>query len=46
MDAPVLAVTGLRKRYRGQEALAGVDLEVARGSWSACWARTAPASRR
>jgi ABC-2 type transport system ATP-binding protein len=31
MDAPVLAVAGLRKSYRGQEALAGVDLEVGAG---------------
>jgi ABC-2 type transport system ATP-binding protein len=31
MDAPVLAVTGLRKSYRGQEALAGVDLEIRAG---------------
>jgi len=31
MDAPVLAVSGLRKSYRGQEALAGVDLEVGAG---------------
>jgi len=28
---PVLAVSGLRKSYRGQEALAGVDLEVQAG---------------
>ncbi len=31
MDAPVLAVAGLRKSYRGQEALAGVDLEIQAG---------------
>jgi ABC-2 type transport system ATP-binding protein len=31
MDAPVLAVSGLRKTYRGQEALAGIDLEVGAG---------------
>jgi ABC-2 type transport system ATP-binding protein len=31
MPAAVLAVEGLRKRYRGQEALAGVDLEVGEG---------------
>jgi ABC-2 type transport system ATP-binding protein len=31
MDAPVLAVAGLRKSYRGQEALAGIDLEVGAG---------------
>jgi ABC-2 type transport system ATP-binding protein len=31
MDAPVLAVSGLRKSYRGQEALAGIDLEVGAG---------------
>lgn len=31
MDAPVLAVSGLRKSYRGQEALAGVDLEIRTG---------------
>jgi ABC-2 type transport system ATP-binding protein len=31
MPAPVLAVEGLRKHYRGQEALAGVDLEVGAG---------------
>ncbi len=31
MPAAVLAVEGLRKRYRGQEALAGVDLEVGAG---------------
>ena len=31
MDAPVLAISGLRKSYRGQEALAGVDLEVGAG---------------
>jgi ABC-2 type transport system ATP-binding protein len=31
MSAPVLAVTGLRKSYRGQEALAGIDLEVGPG---------------
>ena len=31
MDAPVLAVSGLRKSYRGQEALAGVDLEIGAG---------------
>jgi ABC-2 type transport system ATP-binding protein len=31
MDAPVLAIAGLRKSYRGQEALAGVDLEVGAG---------------
>jgi ABC-2 type transport system ATP-binding protein len=31
MDAPVLAVSGLRKSYRGQEALAGIDLEIAAG---------------
>jgi len=28
---PVLAVSGLRKSYRGQEALAGVDLEIQAG---------------
>jgi ABC-2 type transport system ATP-binding protein len=31
MESPVLAVSGLRKSYRGQEALAGVDLEVRAG---------------
>jgi ABC-2 type transport system ATP-binding protein len=31
MDSPVLAVAGLRKKYRGQEALAGVDLEIGAG---------------
>jgi ABC-2 type transport system ATP-binding protein len=31
MDAPVLAIADLRKSYRGQEALAGVDLEVGAG---------------
>jgi ABC-2 type transport system ATP-binding protein len=31
MDAPVLSVSGLRKSYRGQEALAGVDLEIGAG---------------
>src|SRR6195256_4899180 len=31
MDGPVLAVSGLRKSYRGQEALAGVDLDVGPG---------------
>jgi ABC-2 type transport system ATP-binding protein len=31
MDIPVLAVAGLRKSYRGQEALAGVDLEIRAG---------------
>jgi ABC-2 type transport system ATP-binding protein len=31
MDAPVLAIAGLRKSYRGQEALAGIDLEVGAG---------------
>jgi ABC-2 type transport system ATP-binding protein len=31
MDAPVLSVSGLRKSYRGQEALAGVDLEIRSG---------------
>jgi ABC-2 type transport system ATP-binding protein len=31
MEAPVLAVSGLRKSYRGQEALAGVDLEIRAG---------------
>jgi ABC-2 type transport system ATP-binding protein len=31
MGAPVLAVSGLRKEYRGQVALAGVDLEVGEG---------------
>jgi ABC-2 type transport system ATP-binding protein len=31
MEAPVLAVAGLRKRYRGQEALAGIDLQVGAG---------------
>ena len=31
MDAPVLAVSGLRKSYRGKEALAGVDLEIRAG---------------
>ena len=31
MDAPVLAIAGLRKSYRGQEALAGVDLDVGAG---------------
>ena len=31
MEAPVLAVSGLRKAYRGQEALAGIDLEVRSG---------------
>jgi ABC-2 type transport system ATP-binding protein len=31
MDAPVLSVSGLRKSYRGQEALAGVDLEIGTG---------------
>jgi ABC-2 type transport system ATP-binding protein len=31
MEPPVLAVSGLRKSYRGQEALAGVDLEVRAG---------------
>jgi ABC-2 type transport system ATP-binding protein len=31
MDAPVLSVSGLRKSYRGQEALAGVDLEIRAG---------------
>jgi ABC-2 type transport system ATP-binding protein len=30
-EAPVLAVTNLRKAYRGQEALAGVDLRIAPG---------------
>ncbi|MET0558036.1 MAG: ABC transporter ATP-binding protein [Solirubrobacterales bacterium] len=31
MPEPVLAVESLRKHYRGQEALAGVDLEVGAG---------------
>jgi ABC-2 type transport system ATP-binding protein len=31
MDASVLAVSGLRKSYRRQEALAGVDLEIGVG---------------
>jgi len=31
MAGPVLAVSGLRKSYRGQEALAGVDLEIRAG---------------
>jgi ABC-2 type transport system ATP-binding protein len=31
MDAPVLAVAGLRKSYRGQEALAGIDLRIGEG---------------
>jgi ABC-2 type transport system ATP-binding protein len=31
MAAPVLAVADLRKSYRGQEALAGVDLEIGAG---------------
>jgi ABC-2 type transport system ATP-binding protein len=31
MEPPVLAVSGLRKSYRGQEALAGVDLEIRAG---------------
>jgi ABC-2 type transport system ATP-binding protein len=31
MAPPVLAVSGLRKSYRGQEALAGVDLEIRAG---------------
>ena len=31
MDAPVLAASGLRKTYRGQEALAGIDLEIRAG---------------
>jgi ABC-2 type transport system ATP-binding protein len=31
MEPPVLAVSALRKDYRGQEALAGVDLEVGAG---------------
>jgi ABC-2 type transport system ATP-binding protein len=31
METPVLAVSDLRKSYRGQEALAGVDLEVRAG---------------
>ncbi|MGC1164640.1 MAG: ABC transporter ATP-binding protein [Solirubrobacterales bacterium] len=31
IEAPVLAVSGLRKSYRGQEALAGVDLEIRAG---------------
>jgi len=31
MPGPVLAVESLRKHYRGQEALAGVDLEVGAG---------------
>ncbi len=31
MEPAVLAVSGLRKSYRGQEALAGVDLEVRAG---------------
>jgi ABC-2 type transport system ATP-binding protein len=31
MEAPVLAISGLRKSYRGQEALAGIDLEVGAG---------------
>jgi ABC-2 type transport system ATP-binding protein len=31
MDAPVLAVAGLRKSYRGQEALAGIDLQIGAG---------------
>jgi ABC-2 type transport system ATP-binding protein len=31
MESPVLAVSGLRKSYRGQEALAGVDLEIGAG---------------
>jgi ABC-2 type transport system ATP-binding protein len=31
MPAPVLAVSGLRKSYGGQEALAGVDLEIRAG---------------
>src|SRR3954447_20649320 len=31
MPGPVLAVAGLRKSYRGQEALAGVDLEIRAG---------------
>ncbi|HEX4669458.1 MAG TPA: ABC transporter ATP-binding protein [Solirubrobacterales bacterium] len=31
MSAPVLSVSGLRKSYRGQEALAGVDLEIQAG---------------
>jgi ABC-2 type transport system ATP-binding protein len=30
-EPPVLAVAGLRKSYRGQEALAGVDLEIRAG---------------
>jgi len=31
MSAPVLAVSGMRKSYRGQEALAGVALEIRAG---------------
>jgi ABC-2 type transport system ATP-binding protein len=31
MDAPVLAAAGLHKSYRGQEALAGVDLQIGTG---------------
>ena len=31
MSEPVLAIAGLRKAYRGQEALAGVDLEIGGG---------------
>jgi ABC-2 type transport system ATP-binding protein len=31
IEPPVLAVSGLRKSYRGQEALAGVDLEIRAG---------------
>ena len=31
MDPPVLAVSGLRKSYRGQQALVGVDLEIGAG---------------
>jgi ABC-2 type transport system ATP-binding protein len=31
MHAAVLSVSGLRKSYRGQEALAGVDLEIGTG---------------
>jgi ABC-2 type transport system ATP-binding protein len=31
MEPPVLAVSGLRKSYRGLEALAGVDLEIGAG---------------
>ena len=45
-EVAALSVRGATKRFGAVTALDGVDLDVAPGRCSRCWATTAPASRR